>query len=682
MAERASKRQRICIVTQTMRTAEVLREQIAALFGSHFDLDLFALECSEAVPLRGDIILVPGQEWSGKVAPLADPTTPIIPVRRTLQRSGWEKVMGLPSRTRAMLVNNNREAAIETIALLYELGARHIDLIPVYPGCQVPDLDIALTPNEMECVPRSVNRVVNIGDRVIDASTILDIASRFKIPETELSSALSEHLRNTVPRSPGLAAILNGLADTRNELELILDMVREGIVAFDEDGKIKLFNKEAETLLRREAWQVVGRDLRTILPVAPLEKGERLTEGVCNIDGRSFIVNRAWNSQPGKKAIGIVTLRETQDIQNLDAMVRRELKKTGHVAKYTFADIIGCSPVILRTVSMARSIALRDSAVLIHGKSGTGKELFAHAIHSASRRAPYPFVAVNCAALPDSLLESELFGYEEGAFTGARKGGKPGLFEQAHKGTIFLDEIGDISPQLQSRLLRVLQEKEVMRVGGMRLVPVDVRIISATNKDLRSLVEKGLFREDLYYRINVLPLSVPSLTQRLDDLPLLISHFMRKKGDERVVPPRVLQILREYTWPGNVRELENCIEYMLSISSGELSESSLPDYIRSTVAHTAGSPEPLPDVDLLELSPDDLRVLRIVHRVIQAGRCVGRRSIVAASREEGCDLTESRVRSIVRNLATQGYLRVRQGRAGLSVTHKGMLVIRTLIEPN
>ncbi|HHV78718.1 MAG TPA: sigma 54-interacting transcriptional regulator [Firmicutes bacterium] len=627
---------------------------------------LYPLEIESAPRIKGDLVLVPGQEWASRVANLVDQPTSIIPVRRTLRRTAWEKVMALPSRTRAMLVNNDREAAFETIALLYELGARHIDLVPVYPGSAVPDLDLALTPNEPDYVPPSVTQVLNIGDRVVDASTLLDIASRFSIPDTELSHSIAEHLRDTVPCSPGLATVLGNLADTRKELELVLDMVHEGVIAFDDCGRIRLLNREAEKTLNKKAWQYVGRSVSDILPVKPFHPQQPFTESVCNIDGKSFVLSKAWG-----KGIGVLTLRKTQDIEELDALVRREMKKTGYVARYTFKDIIGRSAAITRAVNLAKNIALRDSPILIYGESGTGKELFAQAIHNASRRAPYPFVAINCAAMPDTLLESELFGYEEGAFTGAKKGGKPGLFEQAHRGTLFLDEIADIPLRLQARLLRVLQEKEVLRLGGTRLVPVDVRIISASNKDLRALVEKGAFREDLYYRVSVLPLTLPTLAERIEDLPLIVAQLMKEKGDEREIPNEVLEAMKRYSWPGNVRELENCVEYMLSMSQGEITLSSLPDYVTSgekRVLHGG-------------VSKQGLQVLRLAYQLAQEGKSVGRRSIAALAGAGGLRLGESQIRSQVRLLAQKGYVTVKRGRSGIILTDEGINLARKLADP-
>lgn len=237
----------------------------------------------------------------------------------------------------------------------------------------------------------------------------------------------------------------------------------------------------------------------------------------------------------------------------------------GHIAKHYFDDIIHESEVVKRTIDIAKSYSDVDSNILIIGETGTGKEMYSQSIHNHSSRKNKPFVAINCAALPESLLESELFGYAEGAFTGAMKGGKQGIFELAHQGTLFLDEIGEISPSLQSRLLRVLQEREVMRIGDDKVIPVDVRIIAATNKNLLEMVKNNEFREDLYYRLSVLDLHLPSLREYKDDIPLLVHHFVRSftKNEPVQITDEAMERLKQEQWEGNIRQLQNFCELML-----------------------------------------------------------------------------------------------------------------------
>jgi PAS domain S-box-containing protein len=279
----------------------------------------------------------------------------------------------------------------------------------------------------------------------------------------------------------------------------------------------------------------------------------------------------------GKLRGSVGVIRDVSELRKLSDELEGAKRLIRHLeSKYTFFDIIGKSEVIASVIEQATRAALTPATVLLRGESGTGKELFAHAIHHASNRVKGQFIRVNCAALSESILESELFGYVEGAFTGAKRGGKKGLFEESSDGTIFLDEIGEISFGLQSKLLRVLQEKEIVRVGDNRAVAVDVRIIAATNANLEDKIKQGTFREDLYYRLNVFPIYIPPLRQRREDMPLLVNFLIRKFNQEygrniEGISLGALERLTEYNWPGNVRELENILgRAIINMRSGEM----------------------------------------------------------------------------------------------------------------
>lgn len=280
---------------------------------------------------------------------------------------------------------------------------------------------------------------------------------------------------------------------------------------------------------------------------------------------KDVVVNAAPITVDGELKGSVAIIQDMSEIKEL----YRELERARSIirkleAKYTFDDIIVRSDAMKTALREARQGARTRATILLRGESGTGKELFAHAIHNASTRKYKQFVRVNCASIPESLLESELFGYTEGAFTGARRGGKKGLFEEANGGTVFLDEIGELSPSTQAKFLRVLQEKEVTRVGGTKAIPVDVRVIAATHVDLEQAIREKRFREDLYYRLNVLPIYIPPLRHRIEDLEDLSLHLVKKFNQEygrhvTGIDPEALRVLESYSWPGNVRELENVL---------------------------------------------------------------------------------------------------------------------------
>ena len=303
--------------------------------------------------------------------------------------------------------------------------------------------------------------------------------------------------------------------------------------------------------------------------------GEKKLNQLMSLNGVLVSANRMPIVVDGKIEGVIATFQDVKAIQDNEQRIRVKLHQRGLIAKYHFTDIIGESKLMRDNVNLAKKFAKSDATILLQGETGTGKELFAQSIHNASRRAEGPFVAVNCGAFPRNLLEAELFGYVEGAFTGASKGGKIGLFEMAHRGTIFLDEIGEMPLETQVQLLRVLQEKEIRRIGSDRVTPVNIRVITATNRNLHKEISKGKFREDLYYRLNVLNIKIPALKERREDICEIGFHLYEQcsgnvSDEEQKFIRRILNKLEQYNWPGNVRELGNLMEriYVL-LSQGE-----------------------------------------------------------------------------------------------------------------
>ena len=348
-----------------------------------------------------------------------------------------------------------------------------------------------------------------------------------------------------------------------NLLRGVVDKSQDGIVAVNAAGEITLFNPEAERIFQRARYEVMGRRLTALC--ADIARPQRTDEErIVHLHQKQYLVKRTPVTVRGAAYGSIYRVQSISEVQRIERTIRKKLADRGLVAKWHMEDIEGVSASCQTMKHKAEKYARTDSTVLITGESGTGKEMLAQGIHNRSRRKARPFLAVNCAALPENLLESELFGYVEGAFTGARKGGRQGLFELAHGGTIFLDEIGEMPALLQTRLLRVLQEREVMRVGDDKIVALDIRMICATNKDLGALVAENKFREDLYYRVNVLKVQLPPLRERREDiLPLLrhyFAHYAPQENFDRFIGRSVRERLLAYTWPGNIRELRNIAE--------------------------------------------------------------------------------------------------------------------------
>jgi len=396
------------------------------------------------------------------------------------------------------------------------------------------------------------------------------------------------------------------MADSRRLQELeaqlqtlheILDHAYECVVVVDREGTITWMNRTYEELLGLRPGEAIGRPVTEVIENTRMHIVART--GIAEIGwtqkirGQDRIVQRIPIIRDGQVvgAVGRFMFKDMDELRALNqrvglleskvAFYEQELRSI-RGSRYTFEQIIGCSEVLSQAKQLALRAAQSQAAILLLGESGTGKELFAHAIHQSSARAAGPFVRVNCAAIPADLLEAELFGYEEGAFTGARRGGKPGKMELAHGGTLFLDEIGEMPLAMQAKMLRALQEKEVERVGGLHPRRVDVRIVAATNADLEARVAEGRFREDLYYRLNVIAIRLPPLRERREDIAPLVEHCLERLAEEQGGPPRriapgLMALLHRYSWPGNIRELFNLLERLVyTVDALEIDVGDLP----------------------------------------------------------------------------------------------------------
>lgn len=394
-------------------------------------------------------------------------------------------------------------------------------------------------------------------------------------PSLEVKNSLLKNLKNV----PGVKSV--SLANympyekREEELKTVLNLVSEGIIAINTNREITHINKVAAQIFHTTPEEALHKNAELLFEAdAPIF--ETMQTGIPyslkerKIKRNNRVIHFLTSGVPilnEKKEIigGVMTLKDFRQVEEIISKVNHSPKEI------TFEDIIHESRLMKELIETAKTVARGSSTILLRGESGTGKELFARAIHAESPRSHKPFLPINCAALPDTLLESELFGYKEGSFTGATKGGKKGLFEQAHGGTLFLDEIGEITPQMQVLLLRALQEGTIRPIGSSKEIPVDVRIIAATHRNLEELIAKGQFREDLYYRLNVIPLSIPPLRKRPEDIPL-IAHALTQKIAQKLGKPEVhltkesIALLMAQPWPGNVRQLENLLERVINLN--------------------------------------------------------------------------------------------------------------------
>ncbi|RWU19013.1 propionate catabolism operon regulatory protein PrpR [Pseudomonas alkylphenolica] len=418
------------------------------------------------------------------------------------------------------------------------------------------------TYSNFEEARQQVQQLVDEGFAVIvGSSTIVELAQASGVQGVLALNA--DSIRRTLNNALSLCHSRAQSLRQHQRLNAVLRNLSDGVIAVDAEGRVQSINPKMAVLLQVTAQWAQGRCVHELLPTldtAALQEENQLIR----VGEQTLAATLTPIIEAGQPDGMVITCQETRAIQRAERRIRIQARPRQFTARYRFEQILGQAPAFRATLQLAKRYAQSDSTVLITGESGTGKELLAQSLHNASARQPAPFVAINCAAFAESLLESELFGYEEGAFTGTRKGGRVGLIESAHTGTLFLDEIGDMPVSLQTRLLRVLQEREVLRLGASEPTPVDIRVVAATHCDLRAHIADGRFREDLYYRLNILRLAVPPLRERPEDIALLANALLERQPGTAPADHEVLQTLTPHLlrhhWPGNIRELENIVE--------------------------------------------------------------------------------------------------------------------------
>lgn len=609
---------------------------------------------------------------------------PVLVANRSIDFKKLEKLFELPRSARCLLVSNDEAIAYESVTMLKYLGFDYLDFYAYSPDMDNPPdmkgIDVAITHGLANLVPTELESVIDLGNRRLDLSTLFDISKILKRNFDHAHHITMGYVKNFARIGRELANSVRNENYINSSLQAVLDAVQEGVVFIDSEGHVSLFNEEAGNILGIDSQDVLHKHYADVLHEFQIDKVMETKQPI----PRQLIQVRGLNILGTLNPIlldeafsGIVLVfQDVTHVERMEQEIRKKKLQTGLTTKYSFADNIGSSQMITQTQQIAKKLARSDYTILITGESGTGKEIFAQSIHEYSSRNKGPFVAVNFAGISESLAESELFGYEEGAFTGARKGGKAGLFQLAQNGTIFLDEIGDAPLKIQAAILRILQERQVMRVGGNKVIPINVRIIAATNKNLEDMVRNGDFRDDLFYRLNQLPLRIPSLSERREDIPDLINYFLAQKNSQLHFPSDVMEKLSSYRWPGNVRELESLVTYLsVIVNSSEVSLTDLPPKMKDN---------PFTDlqtdkiIKLLEHSGDinlfkDILEGLLVTKGENAG--IGRSTLQAMLSHP---ISESRLRTKLEVLKKCGLIETGIKKQGTKITGLGEKIIKLI----
>ena len=687
---------KLVLITQASSTGPTYEQRLYQFFGSSITVERFSVEAGDfpAMPADADLYIAAAtsSDAFSQIMDLIPGEGRVVSPAVTFFKKDIEILRQLPRGTRAMLVNLSVQMAYESIAELNRLGITQIEFTPVYPGSSYPpDVALAITPGEALYVPPTALRVIDLGPRVFTADTLLEIALKLGFTWFPKSAEYRAYADSLADQGQSLATLWSANLKAESYLDILMGALETGILGVDVDGRVFALNGLAENMLGLRRKEVIGQPL----PLVCRELDRQLSENdrrqkvsrLFQLEGTYLSLSTAPVDWQGEYIGCFLLLQRFTEEEERQHQFRLQLYHRGYQSKYVFDDIIGQSDIMLRTKQIAAKMAATDSSILLTGESGTGKELFAHSIHNASPRRNMPFVAINCAALSEPLLESELFGYDEGAFTGAKKGGKLGLFEYADRGTLFLDEIEGMSQPLQLKLLRVLQEKEFMRVGGNRIIPTDVRIIAASNEDILGLVRQGTFRKDLYYRLNTLPISIPPLRERGEDLFLIAEHLMARSGAHFTLAPSARDVLRAYRWDGNIRELANLVEYLSMLGKDLVEAEDLPPYLRTEAAAAPVCPAPAPTPgggsrDFWQAARGREELFRFLLCAMgDAGRGIGRGALLLEAQRQRIPTTEQEIRDALLVLNRLGLVSVSRGRGGSRLTQKG-LTLRQELSPN
>lgn len=640
------------------------------LFGEYMEFKTYSFEEGIYTYINCDLALVPSNTVLERVRRYLLPGTPLLVIRRTISRAGWQTLQQIPAQEKVLVVNTYFEMALQLVSTVYELGMYRLHLLPFdneHPErTDINKIHYAISANEHSAVPKGIEHVYDIGTRPLDLTSLLDILSKLNLLNDETMGILRDYEAEIMPLSAGFVNIFNYFQRKQQNVSSLLELASDAIFIWDRQWHVINYNKAASSIFRYKNVVLANCSLIELLGDKIIAAVRESSTGKITtyLHGKAYDV--AWRQNEHG---GIVNLhyQARSQAENSTITLARGLQ-----AKYNFSDICGESHQLRTAVCLALRAAQTDSDVLIEGESGTGKELFVQSIHNASARAKGPFVAFNCATLSSSLLESELFGYEEGAFTGARAHGRKGLFEMANRGTIFLDEISEIPTTVQAKLLRVIQEREFIRVGGTRAVPVDLRVIAATNQNLFELVKAKKFRMDLYFRLNVFDLRLPPLRERQGDIPILMRQFLANHGIKMDVPQKTMHYLQAYPWPGNIRELKNCVEYMWYLGEGYTPEN-LPNHVKQYFAMQATvklDDEPI-EINNTEAALD--LIDKLILEAIANNGSTSRRKILAYLDSQKQNIAESNIRMRLAKLATLGLVKIERGRRGTHITDRGRI---------
>ena len=679
-------KKKIALITVRNEIKNMYYSELNSVFCDYLDIIPYSIETDHEHQKgsdylsSADVILLTNPNLFAFIKHMIKNNCIVLNLDYAFLKNKIESLKNFHENTNALVCFNFHEVSNQVAKTIYGMGITNLNLTVYNPDAPVLEhnYDIAIVGENSHLVPQEINTIVNLGTRKISFETLINLAISTKVLDDRLENRIYSYSEEIAFSSVFMNDIFVNSPDSKNQFNAIMNNIDYSIIIVDSNFKIITHNSNlihtfniAENILNKQITEVTNlypvsehifnnKEIKNVL--IEIKKNAKALLSIQKIDAKHSI-NSSY----------IILIKIVADATKEEIILRKKPERNGHTAKYNFSNIYGESREIKESIEKANIISKLDKPLLIVGESGTGKELFAQSIHNASSRKNYPFVSVNCAAIPSALLESELFGYEDGTFTGGRKGGKAGLFEIADNGTLFLDEIGDMSLETQAKILRVLEEKEFMKLGSGEVIFSDFRIIAATNRNLRDLIKEGKFRLDLFYRLNTLMLNIPPLRNRKNDIPFLINMFLSRQKDLfKTIDEDVFEFLVNYTWEGNIRELKNCIDYMVNMSEGNIKVNHIPEYIWEI----NGSKNTFVQQDIFYLLNDYEKeiVISLLNTIGYFGG--GRRSIYQELIKKYADLTKYKLRKYISMLIENKLVQVESGRIGMKLTEAGKHLVQ------
>ena len=653
---------KILIVTYGETTSDTLYNQLFGLIGKYVEIDKCTVSNFKDMDYY-DLIIASSKLTYQQLIKRFKIRCDFLITDRVINHKNLGEIIKIEEGRDVLFVNDSKRSAYEAIEQLKELGINHINFIPYYPGCDYDEyrcLDIAITPGEGELVPSYIKEVVEIGSRIISIRSIHEIVKVLDLEFSFKEELTVKYIKDIVSVTKSIEKSRQLLKESEMSLKMIINNVDLGLVSANENGDILWVNSKFENMIGKKAKDLIGKNVLSLLRIK--KDIEFLSEpSLIDVEGIKYLISNSHMEERDIKRF-LLMFEDIRTVKNKDLELNLLYKEEFNKYLYDFSDYMTVDEKNLKMLEKAKMFAKTESNILIQGENGTGKEILAQAIHRNSFRKGKPFIPINITAISENLLESELFGYEPGSFTGADKNGKIGIFEKAKGGTVFIDEIGDAPKYIQTILLRVIQEKRIRRIGSAHEIPVDVRILAATNKNLVKSIQTGEFREDLFFRLNVLPVTTIPLRKRKEDIIFVMKKFLESilEDDslESVLNSEVIDLLVEHPWKGNVRELQNLSEYLLVIYCGKkIQIEDLPEYILNSVVRK----------NIIDYNQF------LIIKALNSQNYIGRRLI-----SDMTGISEGKIRGIMEKCKEEGYIEIVKNK-GARITLRGKDVLSAYV---